>query len=362
MECPSCTFQNVPGLRECARCRSLLDLGQVDITPPRAGDHVIPLRFRSGVVILVGDAIDRLRSFRRSAASAINPDVDVPALLRTIVPGWGHRSVGLKRLGLCLTVGWIVLIVVAILLTGGLGGWPAYFALVGWHGLAVSLILGRPLTRCNILERAAVGVAVWTVLNLCIYLPAGWALHGLVHPFRVTGIINGPLLRNGDVVALTGRWNRPSQLQRGDVVVYVINGSNLTAAHAYIRPGFGIDRVLAVAGDQVTSDGVDIIVNGEPLPRELRPLRPAAFTPKFSLTVPEGTSIILASALAWAGHGEGYRGYIDDAAVNIAKVSNAAVVGKVMGRWRPFSRFGPLREDRDVPPARPATPATEGHP
>src|SRR5215470_12661603 len=41
MECPNCSFQNMPGQVNCVRCQSRLNLATVDYLPPRAGDRAL---------------------------------------------------------------------------------------------------------------------------------------------------------------------------------------------------------------------------------------------------------------------------------------------------------------------------------
>lgn len=49
MQCPSCEFNNMPGIKRCARCQASLSLDSVSVLPPRASrrEKAIPSRVRS---------------------------------------------------------------------------------------------------------------------------------------------------------------------------------------------------------------------------------------------------------------------------------------------------------------------------
>lgn len=339
MECPNCQFQNVPGMRACARCQSTLDLSSVQIEPPRAGVRVLPTSvrqasFRGGLALGNG-----LRRAGRSIK--VHPDLNMGALARSVIPGWGHRRLGYRRFGWGATAAWLFLAFVAFFMQGGPGGWTAYFVLVGWHSFVVSLILANALRDASMRRRVVVGILAYALLNGLIYLPAGLLMRQFVVPFTAAGIASGPVLRNGDVVLRTGPWLGPGLLDRGDVVVYRFIRLQV-GGHANAQGGFGIDRVLAVPGDEVSMGSEGVRVNGTLLAKDAGPLRPILL-PTFTTTVPEGSYLILPSVLQI--HLQGDQSLRDALIRSVCLVPASEIDGKVLCRTRPFARAGALRPD-----------------
>lgn len=341
MECPNCTFQNVPGQRDCARCRSLLDLSGVSVEPMRAGAVALPISMRRAGVRLRSTfgslAAVRLGSVRES----IGLDLDRSDLLRFIIPGWVHFHRGWRVFGCIVTAVWLILCAAALILHGGGGGWTAYFVLLGWHGFAISLALSPSLQRFDLGKKMLAGLAVYASLNLVIYGPALLLLRGFLAPFEATGIMSGPVLADGDVVLRTGRWTRPENFERGELVVYRVNGID-----ARISDGFGIDRILAVAGDEVVIGPSSVTVNGRLLPVIEGPIRPIALDAR-AFRVAAGTCLILPSALNLRVAGPA--GMREQLIYAVSQVRERDILGRVVLRSRPFSRAGTISYEEPRP-------------
>lgn len=356
MQCPNCEFNNIPGQRTCARCTSVLDFGSIDVTPPRAGTTMIPLRFRSRLEIIVSSLDRRLAGVSRRLGGSVLNDISIAPLLRSIVPGWAHRHRGQRRLGWCLTCVWFLLVLLAAALMGGPFGWTAYFALVGWHGLSINLILNRRLLELNMLSRMAIGLFVWACLNVFVYLPAGSLLQRYITPFQANGILSGPLLEDGDLVLLTGTGTRPSTFRQGDVVVYRIDRFTNQEGHAYaqVGDGWGIDRIVAVPGDHVQVDSSGIRVNDQPLPESAMPIR-AGYQPfRCDLTLPENRYFIVPSSLRSRFYNI-RQDQIDSMFTVVSTVPADRITGRALIRWRPFSRTGFFDLSPNAAPLPPAS-------
>lgn len=341
MECPNCTFQNVPGQRACARCHSLLDLSGVSVEPMRAGAVALPMAFRRAGVRF-RSMFDSLAAVRLgSAREWIGLDLDRADLLRLIIPGWVYFHRGWRVFGWIVTVVWLILCAIALILHGGGGGWTAYFVLLGWHGFAISLALSPSLQQFNFGKKMLAGLVVYASLNLLIYAPTFLILRGFVAPFEATGILSGPVLTDGDVVLRTGRWTRPERFERGDLVVYRVNGMN-----ARVEGGFGIDRILAVAGDEVVFGPSSLTVNGRPLPAIEGPIRPIALDAR-TFRVPAGTCIILPSVLHLRVAGPA--AMREQLIYAVSQVRERDILGRVLIRSRPFSRSGTISYEEPRP-------------
>lgn len=346
MECPNCGFQNVPGLRACARCQSLLDFSSVSIDPPRAADVALPLSVRHAAARARASFRDAWIVSVLDVRSIFHPDVDMAALSRSIIPGWGHFHLGLKWFGVMLFGIWIGLAAATIVLMGGGSGQLAYILLVGWHGVVISLILARPLSNQPVVRRALIGLLVYGLLNLAIYLPIRWVIHGFAVPFSVDGIVNSALLRNGDTVVQTGRWTRPREFRPGEIVVYEVNA--IGEPGAYIRGGTGVDRIIAGPGDLVTSDGTAIRVNGAPLRAGGASLgRMVSFRP-FGVNLGHDQYFIIPSLFNIQGQ---QTLIFHSLLVRTCTVSDEQITGKVMFRSWPWSRFGDVNRSFENPPA-----------
>lgn len=343
MQCPNCEFNNIPGQRLCARCTSVLDFGSIDVAPPRAGTTVIPLRFRSRLEIIASGIDLRIGGISRRLGASVLNDVSVAPLLRSIVPGWAHRHRGQRRLGWFLTCVWLGLILLAAALMGGPFGWTAYFALVGWHGLAINLILNRRLLEMNVLARMGTGLLIWGCLNIFLYLPAGVVLQRFVAPFQVNGILSGPVLSDGDILLTTGPAIRPEVIQRGDIVLYRLSRDALRAGYANInaRDGFGVDRIIGLPGDHIEVEGSSIKVNGDPVfPAEM-PIRPGFHPFACNLVLPEGAYFIVPSTLVMRVYYMN-QAQMSDLFSSASVVRSEDILGRVLVRWRPFRRMGVL--------------------
>lgn len=342
MQCPSCEFNNIPGSRACARCRSRLDLSSVDVLPPRAGDHAIPLSMRRVGwrvrAAIENELAENTERFHRLLGSHIT----ATTLARGIIPGWGQRAQGQRTLGWIATGVWAILVLAAVYLRGGPGGWPAYFMLVGFHGFTLSLLMTRMLRDLSFVPRVLVGLASWVLLNALIYIPAGWVMSRLVVPIPTHALADGRGIRSGEVVMRQGPWLREVPYQRGDVVAYSTEYARGRAV--YGTEGLLIDRIIAVPGDAIRTGPTEILVNGVALKRQDElPLREVRF-PKAEFIVGENEYLIIPSMGRYYINGRDAQGAPQVLAnmSNMMRVPATSVVGKVVFRTRPYRRFGPL--------------------
>lgn len=340
MQCPSCEFNCIPGSRACARCGTRLDLEGVDVLPPRASDHAIPLPLRRATwrirISLANEVYDIAHGLSRRLGIYTEPAI----IARVIIPGWGHRAANKRSLGWAMTAIWLVLVVVAIYLRGGPGGWPAYFMLVGWHGFTLSLLMTPILRNASFAERLLVGVAIWVLLNALVYVPAGWLMSRLVVPVPTHALPDGRGIRTGEIVLRQGPWLRPPHYQRGDVVAYSTRGAR--AAGVVILEGILIDRIIAVPGDSVRITPNAIFVNGEQVDRaDQLPLAHVRFV-EDQFIVSQDQYLILPSMTRYMIYG-GHTTSAPVAAIHALKhVPHENVLGKVIFRTRPLMRAGPM--------------------
>lgn len=336
MECPSCTFQNMPGLTSCVRCGTLMDLSGVDVMPVRAS---------SGRAVRQAQAA--ARSARRTAAESVRAltgsvplgvtfgDVSAAQLLFCLVPGLPQiRSelFPLRLLGWAVLGLWCLVLLLAAAFVGTTLSTLLCFALLSVHGFSISLLFTRSLQQVATPLRFGFGVAVY-ILLLALYGPALSIVRGIATVVPVNHLPPGSVLHNDDVLLRTGRWTRPKTFQRGDVVVAEIVQRN--DGGVIVRGGLNIDRVIGLPGDLIElTDGV-LSVNGAPVPAELQPLNPAGMPRQGAIRVPDATYAVFPSTLQ-LNRLQNMPGLLTD----LSMYSEDNILGRVILRVRPWSRFG----------------------
>jgi hypothetical protein len=301
MQCPSCEFQNMPGLESCGRCGTSLSFrtATIDVNPPRASKTAKRLR-----KIMPHETIYRARDLavrvRAAAAGSTINDSRVPLpepaiLSRLLVPGWAHIHSGLVIRGRFFLAAYVVLIVL------GLGQWGTPFGpiLVGLafsvHTSSVVDILIRQGT-VRFPRMMATAMFVSLALAVLIYAPAGFLLSRMAAPIEFAH--DAEPFRLYDVV-LVNRWAYAlTSPGRGAVVVY----SPLSLSRVGYGDQFGhvryafeenelIDRVVGLPGDHVVWDAGKLAINGAAV--DWKPLIAERLPAHLDLTVPADRYLIL---------------------------------------------------------------------
>jgi signal peptidase I len=177
-------------------------------------------------------------------------------------------------------------------------------------------------------------------LRWVIYGSIGWLAGQFFAPFLVAGMLPGNLIQDGDAVLHEGSWTRPETFHRGDLVVYRVGGSRYAQPGYVVPEGFGLDRVVGVPGDDVQLKEGRLLVNGQPPGPEQMPLGKVSPLVDFAFRVENGQYAIVPSRLDLAIHGTVQAAPILQ---QIALVSDNDVLGRVVLRLRPWSRFGRIQ-------------------
>lgn len=275
MQCPSCGFQNLPGLQQCARCTSPLSFEGVDVTPYRASDRFarwrrLRLRWQRRTLFTerLSNLWDRV-TFRDYWTRARSPE-EVPPPERlfwvgaSIVPGLGQILSKRRRRGWCILGGYVLALAASVLFMSS--AWMFFTAiLLSIHTYAVTDCIFHRAGYVRRMTAVAASLVVFAVLALGPYHGATWLLGGFAQVEQLTTDTRGTLLEEGDVLLLNGRWNQP-RYGPGDIVSYLINEQG--HAHGgdgwYIVGGVLIDRIIAGPGDRVVCKDRQLTVNGKP--------------------------------------------------------------------------------------------------
>lgn len=294
MQCPSCRFENMPGVRACGRCGASLQLGAiaVNVHPPRAG--ALAKRWRrwfSWTRIRWRSADERFTESLFGAQAAQAPPW--PVMVRMVAPGWPQFYLGNRVHGWCFLICW---------------GWFAVFALamLGTHlgsiclGLAIAAHAASVVDVVMTVMKPSRGRSVYAMfclvaVGLSVYMPLSYAARGLLVPQRITA--NLPPFSIGDVVLTSPAMYSTFRAPRpGDVVLYETPRTRMQgrygnwAANIDIQ-GQRIDRILAAGGQHIHIEDGKLSIDGHPSP--YLPLNPARMPPHFDANVPPGYFLIL---------------------------------------------------------------------
>lgn len=248
MRCPSCGFENTPGLTTCGVCASPLDgkASPRDVSPPRAKDRRLRATLeweaqRTGISRL---PLPPASSVRRAAlvACALVPGVGMWVSSRGGRVAWLHHAASLAL----LTAG-IALIrspLSDVLFLGVFGLWV-------WSVTEGLDVLFPPNTNADLpLRRFGLALIAAAVLAGG-YSVARVAASPWVWTMRVVQPVQSGLVRRGDSVLVRRLRGAP---RRGDVVVASTGSEQYPTL-------FG--PVIGVPGDRLVI-GAPVFVNGQP--------------------------------------------------------------------------------------------------
>jgi len=300
MQCPSCRFENIPGLDACGRCGTSLALSTavIDVNPPRASRSakrlrkVVPRRFFYQARDVAAEAH---RRFSGSVVEDSRVPLPEPGILsRLMVPGWAHLYSGLRLRGLFFFWAYVVLLVL------GLSQWGTGFGSVllglafSVHASSIIDILLRQGT-VRFPRMIATAAFVFAGLSIVTYYPAGQVLMRVAAPIEYGTDV--PPFKRLDVV-LVNHWAFAlTDPHRGDVVFFspiTLNRRPDGTQMLHIRHAFEenqvIDRLIGLPGDQVVWDGGKLTVNGTAA--SWGPLRPERLPKHFEVSVPNERYLI----------------------------------------------------------------------
>ena len=240
MQCPSCRFENMPGLDSCGRCGTTLGLSTatIDINPPRASKSAKRVR-KMVPTRLIYQARDVAAEARRVVSGSIVDDSRVPlptpeVLSRLVVPGWAHIHLGMPARGQVFLLAYLPLLFAGLLYWGtGMGGVLLGLAF-SVHTSSVTDILIRQGT-VRFPRIMAIAAFVSLALAVLLYVPAGLTLTQVAAPIEFA--IDTPPFKRLDVV-LVNHWAFAlTAPRRGDVVLYSPRNSMRTRGGRHSESG-----------------------------------------------------------------------------------------------------------------------------
>ena len=343
MQCPSCRFENMPGLDSCGRCGTLLSLGTItiDVNPPRALSRskrirqVVPRR----LIYQARDyAVEARRFITRSTVEESRIPLPEPAILsRLIVPGWAHIHSGLVVRGRFFLAAYVPLLLL------GLGRWGTFLGSI-LLGLAFSV---HASSAVDILIRQgtvrfprvmATTFVVSLILAILIYVPSGQVLTRIAAPVHY--LYDAPPFESNDIVLINQWAYALTSPHRGDVVQFrPLNlsrqpvGEQLMHVRYVLNEDAVIDRILGVPGDHIVWENGMLSVNGEPT--RWRSLLPERLPKRLEMTVTEKHYLVFPTASVGATNAQGGELFWKYASM----IPEGAILGRAYLRVSPISRY-----------------------
>lgn len=334
MQCPSCQFENMPGMAVCGRCGAQLRLAAaaLDVHPPRATERAKRLRRWFPAYRFA----PRVREGLRRVLAVPDFDWDrLPAgiFLRMVVPGWPQHYLGQARRGQGMLGLYLGLLALGILSIGTTFGALLLGTALAVHISSILDVLWPVAHQWR--TRAVALLLCLAVVGTVVYWPAIWAVSQVLGVRRIA-ITAGPL-QAGDAIL----YRPGGAADVGDVVLYEIQQAQILTRTpggypAYYRvQGQFIDRVLAAGGQVIEWKQQRLRVDGQDTPYQ--PLHPAAVTADLQLTVPLGYYGILPSTQP-----QDAPPFPPEIWQTISLVPQGQILGRVVLRQRPIWRWGRL--------------------
>jgi hypothetical protein len=229
-----------------------------------------------------------------------------------LIPGYAFFSLGRRFLGYAAFASYCL---AGVLFAAGFGYFTGSFAfamMISAHATSIVYLEGRWLAESSFRARLGAAVATLIALWAFVYYPLAQLVER--HWFMP--------MRIGNNVVIVQRRVSAASVQRGDWIACRIGSQNEPGV--YLRSGFAIEPVLALAGDRVEFTKEALFVNGNRLPRN--PQMPVAG----EFVVPPKTWFI------WPRLGiyqHGNEGNVPAMMFRVGMVPETEFIGKPFKRW-----------------------------
>jgi hypothetical protein len=210
-------------------------------------------------------------------------------------------------------------------------GTPTSATLLGLAlAIHISSVMDVVFTGCrDWYERLVYTMAFCAAIGAVTYFPAILLATRIAIPQRI--VRDAPPLQAGDVFLYNPSAYGEAGPELGDVVLYDIAPLQIAIGGTqYFFRGERIDRVVALAGQTLTWDGQQLLLDGQPAPYS--PLNDELTWDKFSWQAPDDHCLILPST-------DPTLNAYPDAWQRICTVPHGYLRGKVFLRNQPFSRL-----------------------
>jgi hypothetical protein len=342
MQCPSCQFENMPGVQNCGRCGAALNLGAaaVDIYPPRARRWAKAWRHLFYALarqrrLPAGLAPGWDRIVHKRLAALRRDRIPWGLLLRMIIPGWPQFYRGRKLAGTIFLCGYLVSIPLGFLCFGTNLGSLFLGLVMTFHASSVADIVIAHADEGE--SRLVYCVACLALVGMLIYFPASLVIAHWAVPQHF--LIDAPPFQAGDVIIYNPSAYRHSDPQIGDVAVYHLPNERIQVRHNLIYDFNGqevVGRIIAGPGQRITFAKGQLKVDNQVSPwSDLF----SEFYPDFAAATIPGDRYFILTGFARMMPTPVPR----ELWLRFSMAPRERIIGKVYFRNQPFSRFGFIR-------------------
>ena len=314
MQCPNCSFENMPGRQTCTRCGAALarqpDQPAAAFQPPRAGrgKALRPLRYAANRLR------DRLPFPLLAGMAGEFAGVAAAVMVASLIPGLGHLLDGRWRAALVALAAWLGLLAFAAFYHTGMVGALGMGLLVGGH-VSIAMHAGQVWRHVPArARRLRLVLYALLVLGAVYYWLDRLVVARYVDFLASAMAVDGLELGQGDVL-LMRRVSATDPLRRGDIVAATRRDNDYpqlpTGLYPYVYlPPSMMGIVLALPGDRVGIADGTLRLNGQVVPRAKLPAGDIALPgPPLSLSV-DNDHVVVVSRLAMTPPDATYRAFV----------------------------------------------------
>ena len=254
---------------------------------------------------------------RRLHLAAVTDGFELPfykLILGVTVPGLSWLWYGRPVFSLMTIASYCLLVVTFLIWIGYPAGILSLAMLMSIHTSSI-LYMNRRLTPAvELWKRIVWSLVVFALVSLLVYQPLRrYVERRWFIPLRV-----------GERVLVVKTCTSPAIIKRGAWVAYRINTSR--GDRIQVEEGYGVSKVLGVAGDRISFQPNGFSINGEMQPRH-------SYMPaKGNLVVADGSWFIWPD-LTISGHGEVGADITENTITALAMVPKSNFIGVVFNRW-----------------------------
>jgi hypothetical protein len=354
MRCGQCQFENMPGLKRCFKCGSVLtDEEKVQVEPPRMPHWKKPWRsflrsFRSARGPREKPAAANVMPGDREEREGIDwltfADNSVHSLgyvLGSIVPGGGHLIQGRWRSVRLLSGIWLAAICGWLFFYRGAIGVFCLVAAAALHAWILTDIPDSEFAEQRV-RRVGIMIGLCAIFSFAYGAMAGYLLHNIQF-VQTTFAVEGKGVMQGDTVIARALAD-PNEARRGALVISTratmgMGGHGNFFNYGRMEGVFG--QVVGLAGDEVAVKGESFEVNGKPLKAGAYHVPQWFRGMALKVKVPPGSAFVTAE-YDIQGHGVGLTPELVQSSMI---VETKSITGLVVMKWLPVRRRGFLPEN-----------------
>jgi hypothetical protein len=242
----------------------------VDVHPPRAtaATKALAGRYRLSVIWRRLRTAISAELFPVQSRQFEHAHLDLPTVLRCIIPGWSNAHAGHPIIGVLFLLGYILLIIPGTMSIGQVMGAELLGLAFAVHLISIITAL---VPRFETYRDRMLFTLICGAILAAAYYPCLVLVSRIATPLSINASL--PPVQAGDVV-----WYHPAHsVHAGQYAVYFDRGRDVSVpngfryrAQMHVLEGLRIDRVIATEGQTITWNKGTMLLDGAPAPAQLR--------------------------------------------------------------------------------------------